>query len=398
MHIKKNIKNIISNLYKEVNELYPTLLKYRRHLHANPELSGEEVSTKKYLLKCLKKMGIKINKENITSVGATSLLVRINPLKKVKAEKTTLVIRADMDALLLTEEVDTLFKSKKRGVMHACGHDFHMTIALGVISIVKKHLSELENPLIVVFEAAEETFGDATKIIPFLEKENCKCYALHVDPMLDLGKVRITSGPFYASSIMIDIELKGDAKHVAVMPNDDLITKCSAFVTDLDLSIKKEKFINKAILKFGKIAGGNVRNITPSGITLSGVIRYLEEEDKNSIVQILHTTLRKHFNDNYNINALNGYPVLINDVEMTEKLKKITDLLDIEAIDDGEVFLTTESFAYFSRKFPSCFYNLGVSKGENYPLHSPYFDPNEEALKIGVLIQTMLVLYQHLSN
>ena len=83
---------------------------------------------------------------------------------------------------------------------------------------------------------------------------------------------------------------------------------------------------------------------------------------------------------------------------MTEKLKKITDLLDIEAIDDGEVFLTTESFAYFSRKFPSCFYNLGVSKGENYPLHSPYFDPNEEALKIGVLIQTMLVLYQHLSN
>lgn len=388
--IKSEINKITNNIEEKVIEI-------RRKIHMNPELGFEEEKTSEYISFILKEIGYEVN-ENIAKTGLTAVL---NEGKK----GPVIGIRADMDALPIQEKNEISYKSKNPGKMHACGHDGHTAILLGVAEVLYKIKDKINGSVKFIFQPAEEWPGGAKPMIDdgvLFEPEVDIFLALHIWADYDAGKVAIKEGPFFASIDNFSIEIKGKSAHGAEPHNGiDSIYISSQFIDLLQGIISREKDTNDpAIITIGKIEGGHQRNIIAEKVKLEGTVRCFDSKVRDNIekrIKKILQNLTDMYNADYKIEYKRFYPPLINDKKITDLVSKTSREIvgDNNVIELKKPTMGGEDFAYFLKEKPGCLFLLGGknnSKNINSPQHSSTFNFDESIMKNGIKILANTVL------
>ena len=374
----------------EAKEIKEELIKWRRDFHAHPELGYEEVRTSLKIKEFLIKENIEFYDTATTGICA---------IIRGKGEKTV-ALRGDMDALPLIEKNNSDYISKNQGKMHACGHDAHTAILMGVAKILNSIKHELKGNIKLLFEPAEETTGGAQVMIKEGVLENPKVDAvigLHVDEKIEIGFIGLKKGVVNAASNPFTIKVKGKGGHGA-HPNDcvDPVVISAQVVLALQTIVSREiSPTDSAVITVGAIHGGTAQNIIPEEVIISGVIRTMKVEHREYVKKRLKEVaegIATSMRGSCEIEIEDSYPCLYNNDELVEVFKesssKVIGEKNIITLDAPS--MGVESFAYFAMERPSVFYYLGSKneeKGINHPAHGSHFDIDEECLPIGVAIQ-----------
>lgn len=390
----------LNQIKEKAESVFTKVLEVRRHIHQHPELSFKEFETSKYICSLLEKMKIPYTTGHVKT-GIIALIKGKNPEKKV------VLLRADLDALPITEQNKTDYISKNPGVMHACGHDVHSASVIGAAQILNQFKNEFEGTVKVIFQPGEEVLpGGASLMIKegVLKNPNVNvAIAQHVHPSMEVGKVGFRSGMYMASTDEIYLTITGKGGHAA-MPAD--YNNPLLIASEVLLELKK-KFPNDGksqiptVLAFGKIEGAGATNVIPECVKIEGTFRTMDEKWRTEAHDIITKTIMEVCNKNNtkaDINIMRGYPFLVNDKAVTETCRKAAiEYLGIENVEELPLRMTAEDFAYFSQELPCCFYRLGTgnqAKGITAGVHTPTFDIDEEALKIGTGLMAWLALEQ----
>ena len=392
----KTLKQKIQELSKEI---YKEVIAHRHHLHQYPELSYEEVETGKYIAQQLTAMGIE-HEHGIAENGVVALIKGKNPDKKVIA------LRADIDALPITEANDVPYKSKHEGIMHACGHDVHTSSLLGTAKILKAIQSEFEGTIKLLFQPAEERMpGGASIMIKEGALENPKPAAIfgqHVHPPLEAGKIGMKGGMYMASADEIYVSVFGKGGHGA-LPQDciDPIVITSHLIVALQQVVsRRANPTSPTVLTFGKINSvGGSTNIIPNEVKLKGTFRAMNEKWRNEALDLMKNmaeSLAAAMGGKCEFNIVKGYPFLHNDEILTEKVKKrAIEYCGEENVVDLPIRMTAEDFSYYSQVMPGTFYRLGTgnqAKGITSPVHTTTFDIDEKALELSTGLMAWLAI------
>ena len=374
---------------EKVKTIIPRLLEIRRHLHANPELSFSEKETSTYISNLLTSWSIP-HKTGVGGYGIVGLIKGKNPKSKVIA------LRADMDALPIVEQNNIPFKSMNSGIMHACGHDVHMTCLLGTINILNDNKNAFDGTVKFIFQPAEENLpGGAIKMIEEGVLENPApqmIFAQHVFPDLEVGKVGVRSGVYMASSDEINLKITGKGGHAAIPESfDDTVLAASSIIVALQQIVSRHAHPNiPSVLSFGKIIADGTYNVIPSEVIVRGTFRTFNETWRKKVHQLITTiaqnTAMAH-NTQCEVVINKGYPVLKNDDKATTLFKNAAiDFLGAENVIDLDIRMTVEDFARYTQVIPGCFYRLGTAnkeKGITSNLHTPTFNIDEHSIEIG---------------
>ena len=383
------IKQLAESAYDEIVEI-------RRYIHKNPELSFKEHKTSTYIKSILTGWGISFT-EDIADTGIVVLLEGNNPSSK------TLALRADFDALPITEENDIDYCSVNKGVMHACGHDAHTASLLGVVKILNNLKQEWEGSVKFIFQPAEEMLpGGAQQMIKEGVLENPKVEKMlgqHVFPDLEVGKVGFRPGKYMASTDELHITIKGKGGHAALPQkyNSPLLA-AAKLITDLDISFVKEKG-RPSVLAIGFIEGLGSTNVIPEQVKLKGTLRAMDEEFRalaHDKMLTISNAIAQAYNLEIDFDIRKGYPCLVNDEALTKKsIAFAKQYLGEDNVIDLPIRMTAEDFSYYSHEVPSTFYRLGTankSKGITHGLHTSRFNIDEKSLKIGMGLMAYLAI------
>jgi amidohydrolase len=391
-------------------EINPQVVAWRRDFHKNPELGTFETRTAKVIADELRKLGYEVT----TGVGGTGVV----GVLKGSRPGPVVALRADMDGLPVTEQVDLPFKSTAKaqwngqevGVMHACGHDNHMAIQLGAATVLAKLRDRLPGTVKLIFQPAEEGPGGAEPMIKDNVLENPKVdaiFGLHVFPF-PAGSVTYRSGPLMASADSFVIKVKGRQTHGAVpWGGIDPIVVGSQIVLALQTIISRSVDITQApaVVTVGRFTGGNRSNIVPDEIELEGTVRAFDEGVRKLIhdrLRSIATNIAESAGATATLEFGLGYPVTRNDPALTERmaptLQRVAGAGNVRV---GPLTGTAEDFSYFQQKVPGLFFFLGVTPRDQDHTkapanHSPLFFADESALPVGVRLMTNLALdYLH---
>lgn len=365
------------------------LLLLRRDLHRHPELAFKEERTAEKGRAFLAALGCEVQAK---IAGTTGVMGTVDSGKP----GPTLLIRADMDALPLTEATGLEFASRTAGVMHACGHDAHVTCALGAAKLLAERKAEWRGRVRIVLQPAEESPPGGALVL--IEKGNIlqgvdAAIALHVFPQIPCGTLGFRAGQMLAHSDRFTIRIKGRGAHAArpQLSVDAIAVAVQIYQALQYLASRENDPLHPFVLTIGKIAGGVAPNVITGEASLEGTTRCLDdavaeempERMRRIISGICHATRAE-----YEFDYLRGYPALVNDPIMTERARGSAEALiggeNIRVLDRAE--MGGEDFAYFARKVPATMFRLGVgnaAKGWTHSLHSPLFVLDEDALPIG---------------
>lgn len=383
-----------AQILKLANEFTPEIILIRRALHANPELSFKEFQTAKLIEEVLNGWGIPTIR--IADTGVTAV---INGSGKGKY----VVLRADIDALPISEETGKPYKSKNQGVMHACGHDVHTASLLGVAKMLNILRHQFNGTVRLLFQPGEEILpGGAIKILETGLLNNPKPdYILpqHVYPELPAGEVGFRSGAYMASADEIYLEIRGVGGHGA-MPHTliDPVLIASHVVIALQQVISRRLPADiPAVLSFGKFDAPGATNVIPPIVRLEGTFRIVDETWRKIAHQEIEKTvvgLTTAMGGEASCRIVSGYPALYNDPDLTRIVHTAaTQYLGAEKIRDLPARMTAEDFAYYAQVIPSVFYRLGTGgQSSEFPVHHPQFDVDEEALTTGMGLMTHLTV------
>lgn len=378
---------------KRVDELFSELVDIRRDFHMYPELSENEHRTSEKISEYLTKWDIE-HQKNVAETGVVAII-------RGKRQCKTVGARADIDALPVVEQNDLEFKSVNEGVMHACGHDVHTTIHLGVAKLLKEMENELEGNVKIFFQPAEETIGGANRMIEEGCLENPKVdsiISLHLMPYMDVGHVELKYGKLNAATNEFNIKIKGQASHAAYPERSvDTIVVAGYMITALQSFVSRNiSPLESVVLTLGQIHGGTKNNIIAGELTMSGTLRTLDPNTriyaKDRIRDIVEGTA-KVYGATATIEFEEGYPALINNDEVVDVLKETAErILGKEKVHLKEFpSMGADDFSFFCEQTKGAYYNLGSgnkAKGWTYPIHSEKFVVDEECIKIGVILQT----------
>ena len=383
------IKQLTESAFDEIVEI-------RRYIHKNPELSFKEHKTSAYIKSVLTSWGVSFT-EDIADTGIVVLLEGNNPSSK------TLALRADFDALPITEESEIDYCSVNKGVMHACGHDAHTASLLGVVKILNSMKQEWEGSVKFIFQPAEEMLpGGAQQMIKEGVLENPKVEKMigqHVFPDLEVGKVGFRPGKYMASTDELHITIKGKGGHAALPHkyNSPLLA-AAKLITDLDISFVKEKD-QPSVLAIGFIEGLGSTNVIPEQVKLKGTLRAMDEDFRATAykrMQKIALEVAKYYGLEIDFDIRKGYPSLVNDEALTKKsIAFAKQYLGEGNVIDLPIRMTAEDFSYYSHEVPSTFYRLGTankSKGITHGLHTSRFNIDEQSLKIGMGLMAYLAI------
>ncbi len=335
-----------SYLKKEISSISNQLISIRRHLHANPELSFQESGTADYISKLLNEWGIP-HERNIGGHGIVGLIKGNNPDSKVIA------LRGDMDALPIIEENDVAYCSTNNGVMHACGHDVHMTCLLGAVKILYKNKDQFSGTIKFIFQPAEETLpGGAIKMIEegVLEYPSPDfIIGQHVYPDMEVGKIGVKAGPYMASTDELNLTISGRGGHGALTYTfDDTVHAAAETIYKIKEKVKKEAPEGfPTVLSFGKVIAEGAYNVIPPEVIIKGTFRTFDENWRKKVHKIIHKisgeVAQKH-NTTCDVFINNGYPVLENDTTLTGMFfEKAAEFLGTENIETLEMRTTDKT-------------------------------------------------------
>lgn len=371
----------------------------RRHLHAHPELSFQEVQTGKFVAEKLDELGIEY-RHGMAGTGVVALVKGKNPKKRIVA------LRGDMDALPIREANNVPYKSQNEGVMHACGHDVHTSSLLGTVKVLHALRDKFEGTVKCIFQPGEEKLpGGASIMISEGVLENPKpasIFGQHVHPPLRAGMIGLKSGIYMASSDEIYVTVKGRGGHGA-MPQDciDPVAIAAQLIVSLQQIVSRYADPGTpSVLTFGKINSvGGATNVIPNEVKLEGTFRTMNESwraEAHKRMKKMAETIAKSMGAACVFNILKGYPVLYNHEALTLRTKsRAVEYLGKDKVVDLPMRMTAEDFAYFSQAMPACFYRLGTGnpeRGITSPIHTDTFDIDESALETSVGLMAWLAI------
>lgn len=360
----------------------------RHHLHMHPELSFQETATQAYVEKQLNAWGIPNSR--LANTGVVGIIEGKNPGKKVVA------LRADMDALPITETNDVPYKSTNPGVMHACGHDVHTSSLLGTAHILQQVKDDFEGTIKLIFQPAEEKApGGASIMIKEGVLENPKpisIFGQHVATNVPVGKIGFREGMYMASTDELYIKVIGKGGHGA-MPDVciDPIVIASHIIVAMQQIISRNKNPKfPSVLTFGKIEGLGATNVIPDEVNIAGTFRAMDETwraEGLAKMKKLAEGIAEAMGGEAIFDVLKGYPFLQNDPELTRKAKAAAiAYMGEDNVVDLDLWMAGEDFAFYTHHVDACFYRLGIrneAKGITNGVHTPNFDIDEDALAIG---------------
>ena len=369
------------------------LISIRRHLHRTPETDFEEIKTSSFIRSKLDDYGIPYTTSAKT--GTVALI-------KGKNSNKTVLLRADIDGLPIKDESKFEIKSEREGYMHACGHDIHATCLLGAAKILNDIKDELNGNVKLVFQPAEEGVGGALPMIEdgILENPHVDAaFALHVEPLEKTGNIQVKDGSIMASPDDFKIVVHGVGGHASAPEKCvNPVTIGTAIITEfekLNATVLKDKPCVMTVCYFN---GGTCNNAIPQTAEIMGTARSLDNETREMLIKLLdktaHETAKKHGTTiDFTFNKL--FPPVVNNSEMNDVIrnsaKKLTCINEVVTLDKPA--MAGDDFSYFGENVPSADFKLGVGnveKGAVYPIHSPKFIADEDALPIGsaILSQT----------
>ncbi len=372
----------------------------RRHLHANPELSFVEEKTAAFVASKLDELGIPYQK--MANTGLVALL------KGTKGHSDEVIaLRADMDALPITELNEVSYKSQNPGVMHACGHDVHTTSLLGVAEILKQLQHEFSGTVKFIFQPGEECIpGGASLMIAEGVLQNpapARILGQHVMPELPVGKIGMRPGRYMASADEIYIEIYGKGGHGA-MPHttiDPVIIASHMILAFQQIVSRNANPTMPSVLSIGKVTADGAHNVIPDKVIIDGTFRTLDETwrfDAHERIKRLAHSIAEGMGGSCNVNIHVGYPVLINHEALTAEIRELTEeYMGAENVVDLPIWMAAEDFASYSQIADACFYRLGVrneARGITSGLHTATFDADEQSLEIGAGLMAWLTLRQ----
>ena len=373
------------DIHQLVVEHKELVIRIRRDLHRIPETAYTEKKTSAYVADYLRREGLEVQ-TGIATYGVVGLLNTGRP-------GPTLLLRADMDALPVTEDTGLSFASTHDGTMHACGHDAHVAMVLVAATVLNRVKDELNGTIKFLFQPAEEGPGGAKPMIDEGVLENPKVdYSIgcHVWPQIPEGTIGVRSGPFMAAMDRFDIKIIGRSGHGA-MPHlcVDALEVGTQVVSALQrISSRHMNPLEPAVVTVGMFHAGTAFNIIPGDAQLTGTTRTFNLDIWNSWAERLETVVRgvcESMGADFELKFSKGYPPTINDDSMAEVVRRCAQKVAGEdKVVEPERSMGGEDMSYFLQRSKGCFYALGVGRQEFTPLHNSRFDLNENVLALGV--------------
>jgi amidohydrolase len=388
--LQDKIKQLAKEYFSEIQA-------NRRHLHSYPELSFQEQETAKFIAQKLKDYQIPFQ-AGIAGTGIVAYLEGNNPESKLIA------LRADIDALPITEANEVPYKSQNTGVMHACGHDAHTASLLGAARILNTLKTEFEGTIKLIFQPGEEKVPGGASLMIQEGVLNPKPQAIigqHVMPLLPVGKVGFREGMYMASADELYVRVIGKGGHGAMPENciDPVLIASHIIIALQQIVSRNAPPKIPSVLSFGKVIAQGATNIIPNEVYLEGTFRTFDEEWRNQAHQKMikiAQSIAEGMGGTCEFEVRRGYPFLKNNPELTQKAKNAAiAYLGEENVVDLDIWLAAEDFAYYSQIADACFYRLGTrneSKGITSGVHTPTFDIDEQALEIGAGLMAWLAL------
>jgi amidohydrolase/hippurate hydrolase len=379
------------HIRKRAEEIFPDVVALRREIHRHPELSYEEVKTTALITETLLGLGI-TPEPSLLETGVVAVIRGGG-----KSSKGTLVaLRADIDALPLSESNQHGFCSMEPGKMHACGHDMHTAMLLGAARILVEMKDSLEGDVLLIFQPAEEKAPGGAK--PLLDAglferfKPAAVFGQHCFPNVETGKVAICKGSFMAAADELYFTVTGQGGHASAPHKaaDPVLAAAHIISAVQQLVSRVAPPHEPTVVSICSIHGGNATNVIPSQVTMSGTMRTMNEEVRSLLQERLRRTVghtAEAFGVTAELEIRNGYPVLFNDPEVTGVAMTLSaEYLGSRNVIECEPLMTAEDFAYYLQVCPGTFWQIGTGTPEHEKgntLHSPTFDPEESALKTG---------------
>jgi len=379
------------NIKNEVDKLTPDLVAWRRDFHQYPEIAFQEFRTSKVIKEFLEGLGLEV--KSMAKTGLRAIL-------KGGSAGPTVALRADMDALPLEEKGKKEYISQNPGATHACGHDGHMAILMGVVRILASRKKNLPGNVVFLFQPSEELPpGGAEPMVKEGALDNVDAvFGLHLWQPLPTGAIGIVKGPMMAQSDNFSLTVKGKAGHGS-MPHTavDPIYTASQLVVNLQSIVSRNNDpLKPLVVSFGTIQGGTIYNIIPESVSLKGTVRTFQPEvqvmAKQRIQEISEKT-SEAMGAEVEFKYEDGYPPLINPPNMVDFVKNVAkDMLGEDKIVPFSPVMGGEDFAYYLQKKPGAFFFLGMGDGQEAPHHHPEFDLDERALPMGTQLLAEIAL------
>jgi amidohydrolase len=385
----------------EVQAMFPKLVEMRRDFHMHPELSNREERTGRVVAERLRALGLEV-KTNIARHGVIGVLKGGKPGKVI-------ALRADMDALPITETRDAPYKSQNAGVMHACGHDVHTTVGLGTAELLAKHRAEIPGTVMFIFQPAEEGAprgeeGGAKLMLQegaFDDPKPDAVFGLHCFPSIEVGQVACAEASAMASSDRFLITIRGKKVHGAYPHQGvDAIVVAAAAVEQLQ-TIRSRRIDTQEplVLSIGSVRGGNRFNIIADEVQMEGTVRTLSDPVHEQIEPMMRRILQgvtESYGASFALEYERLVPVTKNDTALVRKmLPTLQRIVGNENIAPTRAQMGGEDFSYFANRVPGVFYFLGVGnkkRGITAMIHTPDFDVDEQCLAVGVKTMAAMAL------
>jgi amidohydrolase len=350
-------------------------IEFRRELHRHPELSFAEYNTAEFIESALAAEGIACRR--VADTGVLAVLEGRGDTKRA------VVLRADIDALPITEATGLEYASENEGVMHACGHDMHAAVLFGALQRLSRERN-FEGTIFGLFQPGEEcTPGGASKVLaeqPFEGYDVVAVIGNHTDSTLEVGQIGVCEGPFMASNDELRFYVRGRGGHGAMRDKiDDTVAAAANIVTRVNCLNDSD-----LVLSIGKVVADGATNIIPDTVYMEGTMRTFDQKLRESIwaeVEAVAADVDRHFGTTTEVVIGHGYPSVINDGVLTDVVRGLA-AEKYEAVELSRRY-TAEDFGFYTTLYPSVFYRLGVGAAAGRS-HTSTFAPSEDAIEVGV--------------
>ena len=371
----------------DAENLFEQLVDWRRDFHQHPELGFEETRTGRIVAAHLQELGMEVQ----AGVGQTGVVATLEGPEP----GPTVMLRFDMDALPIEEANELPYRSRYPGRMHACGHDGHMAIGLGVATLMARHQQRLAGRIKFVFQPAEEGLGGAFAMIADGVLENPRpdvALALHLWNHIPYGQVRVTAGPTMASSSIFSLTVQGKGGHGAAphKANDPVLAAAHIVAALQSIVSRNIDPLNSVVVTIGEFSAGTTFNVIPETAVLKGTVRSYDSETHRLIyrrILEMAKNMSTAFGCQASMETVAIVPAVVNDEVVTGVVRQAA----AGVVGEANVFagrdMASEDMGHFLEEIPGCYFFVG-SAGETeelrYPHHHPRFNFDERAMTVGV--------------